>query len=94
LSKGRLIAFVVSEAPITVHIDDHVALEFVAKIESEPNHLSHCLGIFAVDMENRNLEHLGHIRGIGAGSAFAWRSRETDLIIHNDMQRPADAVSC
>src|SRR5262249_60335042 len=93
LSKGRLIAFVVSEPPITIHVDDHIALEFVAKIEGEPNHLSNRLGILAVNMENRNLEHLVHSRGEDAGSCVGRRSGKTDLVINDDVQGSADGVT-
>src|SRR5262249_8057178 len=93
LSKGRLVAFVVSETPITVHVDDHIALELVAKIEGEPNHLSHRFGIFAVDVKNRNLAHVCHIRGIGAGSRVGRRSGKTDLVVYDDVQGSADGVT-
>jgi hypothetical protein len=66
LSEGRLVTFVVTEAPVAVHIDDDIALEFKAKIHRQPDDLSDRLRILAVDMEDGDLKHFGHIGGVRA----------------------------
>ena len=44
-------------------------------------------------MKNRDLQHFGDIGRVNRRARFGWRSRETDLIINDNMERPANRVS-
>ena len=67
--KRRLVALVVAEAAIAVHVDDHVALERLAELDGELARRDDGLGIVAVDVEDRRLDHLGDVGRIGRASA-------------------------
>ena len=68
LREGRLVAFVVPAPAIAVHVDHDVALELRAEIHRQPHDLRDGLGIFAVDVEDRDLQHLRHVGGVGTSS--------------------------
>ena len=70
LRERRLVAFVVTAAAVAVHVDDDVALELAAEVHRQPHALGDGLGVFAVDVEDRNLQHLGHVGGVGASCAL------------------------
>ena len=70
LREGRLVALVVPAAAVAIHVDHHVALELAAEIHRQAHHLGHGFGIFAVDVEDRDLQHLGHVGGVGASSGL------------------------
>ncbi len=78
---------------VAVQIDDHVLLKLVAKVERQINHLRDRFGVFAVDVKDRNLKHLSHVRGVGAAARVARAGGKADLIVDDDVQRPADAVA-
>ncbi len=40
------------------------------KSSASRTHLRHGLRVFAVDVEDRDLQHLGHVGGVDAGAAF------------------------
>src|SRR5215467_3004596 len=93
LCKGRLISFVVSESPITIEIDNYVSFELLSKIHRQSDNMNGGFRIIPVHVKDGNLEHLRHIRGIHSGSPLWRRGGKSDLIIDNDMQRPADMIS-
>ena len=93
LREGRLVAFVVAPPAVAVHVDDDVALELAAKVHRQPHDLRHGLRIFAVDVEDRDLQHLGHVGGVGARPRFVGRRGEADLVVDDDVQRAADRVA-
>ena len=62
----------------------HVALELVAKIHRESHHLRDRFRIFAVHVENRNLQHPRDVgRSTVVERPLVRRRRETDLVIHD-----------
>jgi hypothetical protein len=65
LGKARLVAFIVAEAAIAPHVDDNVALELLAKIDRQFAGKGHRLWVVAVDVQDRGLNPLGHVAGIG-----------------------------
>src|SRR5690625_2777812 len=77
---------------ITVHINDDIPLEFTSELHRQANDLSDRLGIFTVDVKNRALEHFRHIRSVSARARLARSGSETDLVVKNDVQSPADLV--
>src|SRR5690606_2956711 len=69
LGEGRLVRLVVAESSIAVHVDEDVALELGTEIEGDPHAQGNRIRILAVHVKDRGLQHLGDIRGIGAGAA-------------------------
>ena len=70
LRKERLIAFVVSEPAVAPHIDNDITPEGPAEIHRQLNDLGDRFGIFAVDVEDRDLQHLGDVAGIDTRFRF------------------------
>ena len=66
LREERLISLVMPKTPVTPHIDNDVAFESTAKIHRKAHHLRNGFRIFAIDVENRNLEHFRYIAGVCA----------------------------
>ena len=66
LREGRLVAFVVAAPAVAVHVDHDVALKVVPKVHGQANHLRDRFGIFAVHVEDRDLQHLGDVGGVRA----------------------------
>ena len=64
LGERRLVAFVVPETPIGIHVDDNVAAKLLAKIERELAHLHAGERIVAVYMEDRHLDHFSDVGGV------------------------------
>src|SRR5437016_2392724 len=83
LSKSRLISFIMAQTAVAIHVNDHIALKASAKFHRELDHLGDGFGIFAVDVENGDLEHLGHIRGIESRAPLAGAGGKAKLIINN-----------
>ena len=53
----------------------------------------HGLGILAVDVEDRCLEHAGDVRGVARRAARLGRRGEADLVVDHDVDRAAGAVA-
>ena len=68
LGEGRLIAFVVAVAAVAEHVDDHVAVEAQAEFHRQLGDVNDGFRIVAVDVEDRRLDHLGDVGGIGRGA--------------------------
>ena len=66
LSERGLIGFVVSVAPVAKQVDYDVLFEFVAKFGGGAGDFDDRLGIVAVDVKDRRLDALCHIRRVGA----------------------------
>src|SRR4029078_7038248 len=54
--------------------------------------MHHGLRVVAVYMEDRRINTLGDVRGVGRGAGKAGRRGEADLIVDDEMQRAASAV--
>jgi hypothetical protein len=65
LGEGRLVRLVVAEAAIAEHVDDHRAAELLAELGRHLGGIDDRLGIVAVGMEDRRLDHLGDIGRVG-----------------------------
>ena len=68
LRKRRLVGLVVATTPKAVHIDHDVPLKLSAEIRRQVHDLGHGLRILAVDVEDRDLKHLGDIGRIDAAA--------------------------
>src|SRR5438874_11155453 len=65
LSERGLVALIMAQAAVTVHIYDDIPLELVAKVHSQAHNLSNRFRVFAVDVKNRDLQRASKIRRIG-----------------------------
>ena len=53
----------------------------------------HSLWIVAIDVENRRLDHFRHIRRIRGASRETRAGRKADLVVDDEVDRPAGAVA-
>ena len=60
LSESRFVRLVMATAAVSVHVDNDVAPVFVTEIHRQAHSLSRGFGILPVDVQDRNLEHLGN----------------------------------
>ena len=93
MGETRFITFVVSPSAECVKVDHDIPLEFLSKVHSQRNHLGNCFGIFAIDMENGDLQHLCDVGGVGCAASLSWLGGETNLIVDHDMQRATSLVT-
>jgi hypothetical protein len=63
LGHRRVVAFVVAEAAVAEHVDDHVLAEHLAIFGGDLGGEDHGFGIVAVHVEDRRLDHQGHVDG-------------------------------
>ena len=93
LGERRLVAFVVAVAAIAEHVDDDRLLEFLPELGRDLGGVDHRFRIVAVGVEDRRLDHLGDVGGIGRGARIARIGREADLVVDDEMHRAAGAVA-
>ena len=93
LGERRLVALVVAVAAVAEHVDDDVLAERLAEIERQLGDVDDCLGILAVDVEDRHLDHLGDVGAVAGRAAVARGGREADLVVDDDVDRAAGAVA-
>ena len=61
LGVARVVALVVPVAPVADEVDDDVGAERLAELEGEPHRARARLGVVAVHVEDRRLDHLGDV---------------------------------
>ena len=93
LGEGRLVGLVMAVAPVAEHVDDDRLAETLAVLDGDLGDMHHGLGIVAVHVEDRRVDHLGDVGGVGRGAREARRRGEADLIVDDEMQRAAGAVA-
>ena len=93
LGERRLVALVVAEAPVAEHVDDDRRLERLPELGRDLGGIDHRLGIVAVHMEDRRLDHLGDVGRIRRRARVARIGREADLVVDDEMHGAAGAVA-
>ena len=93
LGEGGVVAFVVAEAAVAEHVHHHVLMELLPVFGGHLGGEDDRLGIVAVDMEDRRLNHQGHIRRIGRTARVARAGGEADLVVDDEMQGAAGAIA-
>ena len=93
LGEARLVALVVPEPPVAPHVDDDVAVELLPIFDRDLAREGHRFRIVAVDVEDRGLDTLGHVRRIGRGARELRAGREADLIVDDEMDAAAGVVA-
>ena len=93
LGVAGLVTLIVTVAPVAEDVDDHILPETLAVGEGYLCDPCRGFRIVAVDVENRGLDRLRHIRRVGRRTGFLGRGREPDLIVDDDVNRPPGAVA-
>ena len=68
LGERRLVALVVAVAAVADMSMTTSLLELLAEVEGQLGDVDARLGVLAVDVEDRRLDHLGHVGAVGASS--------------------------
>jgi hypothetical protein len=89
LGEGGLVGLVVAVLAVAVHVDDDVALELDAELEGEAGEVADGLGVVAVHVEDRGLDHLGDIGAVAGGARVVGLGGEADLVVDDDVQGAA-----
>ncbi len=93
LGERRLVALVVAEPPVAEHVDDDGLVELLPVLDRHLGAEHHRFRIVAVDVEDRRLDELGHVRRIGRGARIARIGGEADLVVDDEVERAAGAVA-
>ncbi len=93
LGERRLVAFVVAEAPVAEHVDDHRPLELLPVLGRNLGREHHRFRIVAVHVEDQRLDHLGDVGRIGRRARVARIGGEADLVVDDEMQGAAGAIA-
>ena len=93
LGERGLVAFVVPEAPVAEHVDDDGALELLPELGRDFGGIHHRLGIVAVHMEDRRLDHLGDVGRIRRRTRVTRVGGEPDLVVDDEMHGATGAVA-
>ena len=93
LGERRLVAFIMAEAAIAPHVDHDVAMEFLAIFHRQLAGEGHGFGIVAIDVQDRRLDALGHVAGIGRAARELRAGGEADLVVDDEMDAAAGIVA-
>ena len=93
LREGRLVALVVAEAPVAEHVDDDRLVEFLPELDRHLGGIGDRLGVVAVHVDDRRLDHLGDVGRIRRRARVARVGREADLVVDDEVDRAAGAVT-
>jgi hypothetical protein len=78
--------------PVAPEVDQDVLFELLPKGDGQPRGMDHGLRVVGVDVEDRDLEHLRHIRGVRCAARLLRAGGKTDLVVDDDVDRPTRAI--
>ena len=87
-----VVAFVVTVTSVADHVDHDVLVELLAVLERQSGDPDTGFWIVAVHMEDRGLDHLGHVGGVLRRTSCVRRRGETDLVVDHDVHAAADSI--
>ncbi len=87
LGHRRVVALVVAATAVADHVDDDVLLELLPEVERQLGHPGAGLGVVAVHVEDRRLDHLADVGAVERRAAGRGRGGEADLVVHDDVHR-------
>ena len=93
LREHRLVGLVVAVAPVAEHVDDDRLLELLAELGGDLGDVHHRFRVVAVHVEDRRLDHARDVRAVGRGARVARVGREADLVVDDEVDRAAGAVT-
>ena len=93
LREGRLVALVVAEAAVAEHVDDHRLVELLPELGRDLGGVDNRFRIVAIGVEDRRLDDLGDVGGIGRGAREARIGGEADLVVDDEMDGAGGPVA-
>ncbi len=93
LGEAGIVLLVVPVAPVADHVDDDVLVERLPEGEGQASDPDARLGIVAVDMEDRRLDHLGHVGGVDGRSGRRRVGGEAELVVDDQVHGAAGLVA-
>ena len=93
LRVARLVPLVVAVAAVADEVDDDVAPERVAVLDRDVDDVDDRLGVVAVHVEDRRLDHLRDVGAVRRRAGVGRVRREADLVVHDDVDRAARPVA-
>ena len=77
---------------ITDQIDNDVRLPLLAPLGREFKHPNDGEWVVSIHVKDRDVEHLPHVGTIERRSRVFWVRRETNLVIHDDVDRASGGI--
>ncbi len=93
LGVGGLVGLVVAEAAVADHVDDDVAAPALAVGHRQADGRRAGLDVVGVDVDDRDVEPLGHVGRVRGGAGFLGVGGEADLVVLDEVDRAAGAVA-
>ena len=93
LGHRRIIALVVTTPAVAHQIDENILVESLAISQGQSAHAHDCFGVIGVDVEDGDLQALCQVRRIARRTTRSRSRRETNLVIHDDVNSSAGLVS-
>ena len=93
LGETGIIDFLVAVFAIAIHVDDEIPSELLSKIERHLGNKLERNRVFAIHMQNGDLDHLGNVGRIHRRTRIFGQSGEPDLIVNDDVNGAAGRVT-
>lgn len=93
LRERRVVGLVVAAPPVADQVDDDVLEERLAVFVGQPADPHDRLGVVAVHVEDRRLDHARDVGGVHARPRGGGRGGEADLVVHHDVDGATGAVA-
>ena len=93
LGHRWIVALVVPAAAIADEVDDDILMELLPELESEFRDVHDRLRVIPVHVEDRRLDGLADVTRVHGTARVHRQGGETDLVIDDDVDRAARAVS-
>ena len=93
LGVGGLVGLVVAEAPVADQVDQHVVTELLAEGHRQAHGADTGVDVVGVDVDDRHVEALRQVGCPVGRTGVLGVGGEADLVVLDDVQRPADLVA-
>ena len=93
LGVARVVALVVAVAPVADEVDHDVLVEPLAVVVGQPRDAHAGLRVVAVHVQDRRLDHLGHVGGVLRRAGVLGRGGEPELVVDHDVDGAAHPVA-
>ena len=79
--------------PVAHHVDGYVPPEFLSEAQGELGRVDDRLGVIAVDVKDRSLDHFHDVGRVAGRAGLSRGSREPNLIVHHEVDRSAGPIA-
>ena len=93
LRVARFVGFVMTKPAKSNHIEHDVFIELLPVIERDLHRAISRFRIVAVDVKDRQLRHARDVGRVDRGASCFRRSRKSDLVVDDDVNRAAGAIA-